>query len=98
MDKFTGVVLRSLAKKRPDSFPSDRSIISYVIALLSDFCALVYMAKYGDVRKLAQVLSLSTADVNILASFLAEVDFLRYARLKDEVIRSDKTLYKDIKL
>uniref|UniRef100_A0A914ZU45 UDENN FLCN/SMCR8-type domain-containing protein n=1 Tax=Parascaris univalens TaxID=6257 RepID=A0A914ZU45_PARUN len=75
--EYSGVVLRSLAKKRPRSFPSDRSIITYVIALLTDFCALVYMAKYGDVRKLTQVLSLSTADVNILASFLAEVDFLR---------------------
>uniref|UniRef100_A0A914R766 Uncharacterized protein n=1 Tax=Parascaris equorum TaxID=6256 RepID=A0A914R766_PAREQ len=70
--KEYSVVLRSLAKKRPRSFPSDRSIITYVIALLTDFCALVYMAKYGDARKLTQVLSLSTADVNILASFLAE--------------------------
>ncbi|VDM43151.1 unnamed protein product [Toxocara canis] len=96
--QYSGVVLRNLIRKRTDSFPTDRSVIAYVVSLLTDFCALVYVSKHEDVRKLARILSLSTADVNLLASFLGEIDFLRYARLKDEIIRSDATESKDIKL
>uniref|UniRef100_A0A0M3JWE7 UDENN FLCN/SMCR8-type domain-containing protein n=1 Tax=Anisakis simplex TaxID=6269 RepID=A0A0M3JWE7_ANISI len=96
--QYNGAVLRSLAKKRTDSFPTDRSLIAYLVSLLTDFCMLVYMAKHEDVRKLSQLLTLTTADINMLANFLVEIDFLRYVRVKDDFIRSDKTASKNIKL
>lgn len=95
--EYIGKAFASLAKKRTSMFPSDRSLVAHIVALLTDFCAIVYLSKFKGPQKVANVLSLGNGDIRILVNFLAEIDLLKYGRLKDNLTNSN-TEMKSFKL
>uniref|UniRef100_A0A0N5B0Z1 UDENN FLCN/SMCR8-type domain-containing protein n=1 Tax=Syphacia muris TaxID=451379 RepID=A0A0N5B0Z1_9BILA len=83
--EYIGKAFASVSKKRPSMFPSDRCLIAYIVALLTDFCAIVYLSKYKSPQKVANMLLLGNGDIRILVNLLTEIDLLKYGRLKSDL-------------
>lgn len=83
--------MSTLSDKRFDSFPSDRSIIAFVTALLTDFCSLVYLAKFKGAEQICEAVKLHKDDAAILVNLLTQLDFIKYNKLRDTVRESVKS-------
>ncbi|VDN53823.1 unnamed protein product [Dracunculus medinensis] len=89
--EYNGTLLSTLSDKRFDSFPSDRSIIAFVTALLTDFCSLVYLAKFKGAEQICEAVKLHKDDAAILVNLLTQLDFIKYNKLRDTVRESVKS-------
>lgn len=84
---YDGSLLSGLNKKR--KFPSDRSLVLFVIAYLTNICQLAYICRYlfikspGSIEKvLGDQQKISCDDERMLINFLMGVDFEKFNRLK----------------
>ncbi|KAF1761648.1 hypothetical protein GCK72_009904 [Caenorhabditis remanei] len=84
---YDGTLLSGLNKKR--KFPSDRSLILFIIAYLTNICQLAYVCRYLFIRSpnsvdkvLGAQQKISSDDERILINLLMGIDFEKFNRLK----------------
>ncbi|ULU01069.1 hypothetical protein L3Y34_001447 [Caenorhabditis briggsae] len=84
---YDGVLLSGLNKKR--KFPSDRSLVMFIIAYLTNICQLAYICRYLFIRSpnsidmvMGDQQKISFDDERILICLLMGIDFEKFNRLK----------------
>ncbi|CAI2347872.1 unnamed protein product [Caenorhabditis sp. 36 PRJEB53466] len=82
---YDGTLLAGLNKKR--RFPSDRSLILFIVAYLTNVCQLVYLCRFLFLRSAhsserAELSKLSADDEKIIVNLLMGIDFEKFNRLK----------------
>ncbi|VDN02330.1 unnamed protein product [Thelazia callipaeda] len=82
---YKGKMLNFLSSKRSDSFPTDYALIQYVMSQLTDFCSVLYLAYYSDLNKLREHLKLEEDDFSMVLNLLAQVNVLKYGKMKEKV-------------
>ncbi|TKR57650.1 hypothetical protein L596_030324 [Steinernema carpocapsae] len=76
-------LLSQLAKKR--HFPNDDCLMAFIVAIVTDVSQMVLMARFIRFDELVTKFSLSPADERIIIHFLAELDIVKYGKLKHMV-------------
>lgn len=56
--------------------------MQHIVALITGFCSVAYVANHTDWRSWFKNLSLSRNDLLMVASILAEIDFLKHEAAK----------------
>ncbi|KAK0419719.1 hypothetical protein QR680_014287 [Steinernema hermaphroditum] len=79
-------LLSQLAKRR--HFPNDDCLMAFVVAVVTEVCQMVLMARYIRFDHLSSKFNLSPADQRIIVHLLAELDIVKYGKLKCAVEKS----------
>ena len=87
--EYTGKLLSRLVGKM-GAFPSDRALLDFTAAILSDIGQLVVLAKYTSPHTLIRQLKLDVADRIILCNLLVELNIAKYSQLKLEIAAKEK--------
>lgn len=93
---YEGQLLQSLSLAK--QFPSDESLIYFLVATLSQLCFLAGIAKTISVQELASKLKLKKQDSLMIANILAEYDLERFLSVKNNIQMSIKKSYRKIRL
>ncbi|CAD5221476.1 unnamed protein product [Bursaphelenchus xylophilus] len=76
---YEGQLLQPLTMAK--AFPSDQSLILFILSILADFCFFAQIGKRISVDKMGRKLQLKKQDVLIVANILAEYDIERFLRM-----------------
>lgn len=86
---YNGKALNNLKSKRSDSFPTDYALMRYIVAQLTHFCSIVYLAKCIDLERLRKRLEMVEDDFKMLVNLLAEIDILKYGPIKEKMKKEE---------
>lgn len=81
--------MNNLKSKRSDSFPTDYALMRYIVAQLTHFCSIVYLAKCSDLERLRKRLEMVEDDFKMLVNLLAEIDILKYGPIKEKMKKKE---------